>query len=170
MYFRYRHNTIFSNPAVLRDNSQLSDNLYKCQYRTGTDLQYRHTTIYITKPVQIFVTGTVPFLVSSQYRQTTPSRVKFWMNTSTQLFSTRYYASTTPVPTSTQQYWHDTKPVVNFHLGERKWSRNFTVFGGSARIFIKTENFYCPVIFVIVTILKIYLFILYMFFLLTRAI
>ena len=41
---------------------------------------------------------------------------------------------------------------------ERKWSRNFTVFGGIARILIKTENFYRPVIFFTVTILKTYLF------------
>ena len=30
---------------------------------------------------------------------------------------------------------------------ERKWLRYFTVFGGIARIFIKIENFYRPVIF-----------------------
>ena len=41
---------------------------------------------------------------------------------------------------------------------ERKWSRNFTVLGDIARIFIEIENFYCPVIFFTVTIYKIYLF------------
>ena len=75
------------------------------------------TTVYITAPVQIFGTGAVPFLVPPQYRQTTPSRVTFRTNTNTQPFSTRYYASTTPVPRSARRYWRGTKPVVNFHPG-----------------------------------------------------
>ena len=50
------------------------------------------------------------------------------------------------------------KTLVETGYTERKWSRNFTVFGGIERIFIKTENFYCAVIFFTVTILKIYFF------------
>ena len=50
------------------------------------------------------------------------------------------------------------KTHVETGYTERKWSRNFTVFGGMVRIFIKTENFYYPVSFFTVTILKIYLF------------
>ena len=50
------------------------------------------------------------------------------------------------------------KVHVETGYAERKWSRNFTVLEGIARIFIKTENFYCPVIFFTVTILKINLF------------
>ena len=49
------------------------------------------------------------------------------------------------------------KTHVETGYTERKWLRNFTVFGDIARIFIKIKNFYCPVIFFTVTILKIYL-------------
>ena len=52
-----------------------------------------------------------------QYRQTTTNRVTFRTNTSTQPFSTQYYASTTPVTAYAPRYWRGTKPVVNFHLG-----------------------------------------------------
>ena len=50
------------------------------------------------------------------------------------------------------------KTHVETGYTERKWSCNFKVFGGIARIVIKIENFHCPIIFFTVTILKIYLF------------
>ena len=105
------------------------------KFRKTTPSRVTFCTNASTAPVQTFGTGILQFAVQRQYRfsvqaqylflprqyrQTTPSRVTFRTNTSTKPFSTQYYASTTPVPSSARRYWRGTKSVVNFHLGNSK--------------------------------------------------